>query len=245
MFRSMAILVMSFMMVFNTMAAGKTDYKIDIKNYIGAMYEGLPKDIKELEADKKINIDYKDGVITNINIKDNKMIVDSIRIGDTLSSVAEIYPKAWVVTNDTGVTILLGRGIHYGVATEYISYLSKDGESISEISLGYTADFTKELLPISNKEANELLQGQWKSAKGKDVAFNKGILSDSIFDKLYDNQEYKVIAPNEIIIYRYTNSNHEKVRLKFWVTKDKLYTFAVDKLGIPIKETIEKFDKVN
>ncbi|MEG1829963.1 MAG: hypothetical protein RR309_11195 [Cellulosilyticaceae bacterium] len=246
MFRGMVVLVMSFMMVCNAMAVGKIDYKVDIKSYIGTLYNKLPEEIKALEDNKKIDMIYKEqGVITDIHIKDSKIVVDSIKIGDTLTSIAPIYPEAWMTNVEDGVIILLGKDSHYGIVTNYIAYLSEDDKTISEIRMGYTAEFTSALLPESNEEAKELLQGIWQSEKDKKIVYKKGKLSDSVFDKIYDRQEYKVIAPNEMIIYRSIKDSSEKVRLKFWVTQHELYTFAVDKLGVPIKESIEKFNKIN
>lgn len=245
MFRSIVVVVMSFMMVFNVMGLGKIEPKVKIKEYIGIAYSKLPKEIKELEADKKVVINYESqGTITEIMIKDSKIPVDSIKVGDTLSSIIQVYPEAWIVSKVNEVIILKERATHYGIPTTYITYLSEDGKKISEIRIGYIANFTKEELPTSNKEAKELLQGKWQSTKNKELIFEDSNLSDSIFNKLYDNQEYKVISPNEMIIYRYTKDNSEKVKLRFWVTQDVLYTFAVDEFEVPIKETIEVFKRV-
>lgn len=246
MFRGIIVLVMSLMIVCRTIALGNIEFKTDICSCIGLLYDKVPEDIKKLESDKKIDILYtKDGIITDINVKDSKIIVDSMQIGSLLSSIKDVYPESWINTFDNKVVVLLGKESHYGVVTNYITYLSNDGQTISEISLGYTRGFVNKLLPPSNKEAGELLQGTWKSEKNKNIRFKQGRVSDDIFDKLYDRQEYRIISPNEMIIYRGTDNNSEKVRLRFWVTEDMLYTFVIDELGIPIEASIEKFNKVN
>lgn len=239
------ILITSLLLCFSSFAGINKSKKIDIKSYIGQELVSLEQSITSLQEAKDIKIlADSNNIITDIFVKTKEINIDSIRVGDKIDKIYEVYPKDWIYTYDKGLMILKGKGSHYGVVTEYIVYISEDQKHISEIQLGYTSPFTRELLPQSQEAANKLLQGRWESKQGRVIEFKNGMITDNVFDKLYKQQNYILIAPNEMIIYRSTNNQCDKAKLKFWVTKDKLYIFTVNNIGLPIRDTVEEFKRI-
>lgn len=245
MFKGITIFIITLVMSFNTIAMTAAVPQIDIKSYIGKNVKELDKDIQDLSKQGKVKMICEElEYVTDIFIKDSSIPVDSIRVGDSLQSVYEVFPEAWINGHKRGIAVLLGRDTHYGIATKYIIFLTQDNETISEIQIGYTAGFTGQKLASSNREATELLQGKWQSKYGKTLEFKDGQLKDSQLDQLYNEQKYIVISPNEMILYRGLENKNEKMRLRFWVTENALYIFSVNSLGLPIRDTVEAFYKI-
>lgn len=245
MFKGIAIFIITLFMSFNTIAMGTVVPQVDIKSCIGKSIAELDKNIQVLSKQGKVKLICEDlEYVTDIFVKDSSIPVDSIRVGDSLESVYEVFPGAWINNHKRGIAVLLERDTHYGIATKYIIFLTQDNKTISEIQLGYTAGFTGENLATSNREANQLLQGKWQSKYGKILEFKDGQLKDSQLDKLYNEQRYIVISPNEMILYRGLENKNEKMSLRFWVTENTLYIFSVNSLGLPIRDTVEEFYKV-
>lgn len=233
--------MVSLLMTVNTGALESTR-QLDSREmtFIGRSYAEVKKDLKAI---KGVNIIHQGGIVRDLFIKTDELSVDGIRVGDSIEKVKRIYPKEWVHEYDTGLIVLKGATSHYNVVTHYIAYL-KQGNTICEIQLGNTAAFTRVPLPISNSEAHEKLEGKWISDTGRILKFDKQALEDNLMDALYDNQSYRVIAPNELTIYSYMDNIICKSNIKFWIDRDTLYLFKANNLGIPIKETIECFTKV-
>lgn len=245
MFRSIIIFILSFVMSFNILAIGNKDYYNDIKSYIGKSIKQIEKDVQKLHEEKKIKIISEDKTtISDIFIKDRGISVDGINVGDPLEVVYAIYPKDWIYEDEKGCIILKGKGTHYGIATQYIFFLSENKKDISEIQLGYTSNFTDQRLPQSNIEAKNLLQGKWESQYGRIIEFNENTIKDNQFDKMYSNQQYIILSPNEMIIYRNGLEKNDKMKLKFWISEEELYIFSINQLGLPIRDTVEKFNRV-
>ncbi|MBU3810531.1 MAG: hypothetical protein H9893_02595, partial [Candidatus Niameybacter stercoravium] len=62
-------------------------------------------------------------------------------------------------------------------------------------------------------------------------------------DELWDQQAYKVIAPNRLMLSRQKEEQSEKLTLNFWLDKSTLYLFTINEKGMPIEESIEVFSK--
>lgn len=241
----MSIFMLSFIMSFNILAMGNKNYYNDIKSYIGKGIKEIEKDIQKLHQEKKIKIISEDqSIVSDIFIKDRGISVDGINVGDSLNVVHTIYPKDWIYEDEKGYVILKGKGTHYGVATQYIFFLAENKKDISEIQLGYTSNFTDKELPQSNTEAKKLLQGKWESQYGRIIEFNQNNIRDNQFDTIYSNQQYIIISPNEIMIYRNGLDKSDKMRLRFWISGEELYIFSMNQLGLPIKDTVEKFTRI-
>lgn len=245
MIKSIVIIILALVMSFNIMAINTT-LNNEIKRCIGKDIQDIDKEIKKLNTQGKLKlICEKQQVITDIFIRSKDVDVDSIKVGDKLKEIYEIYPKSWIHEHDKGIMILKGKDTHYGIPTEYIIFLSEDKEHISEIQIGYTADFTRNDLPDSNSQAIELLQGKWVSQYGKIIEFDQGEIRDNQFEDFDSKQRYIITSPNEMIIYRGLGGQIDKLKLRFWVMEDNLYIFSVNTLGMPIRDTVEKFNKIN
>ena len=216
-------------------------HEFDAKTYIGNSYEELPA-----ELDKK-GIEVTRGEkneIEGLLINRTGYTVDSIRVGDTIEKIYKIYPVEWIDTREYTIQISYGKESHYGIVTDFITYIIGKEEKVQSILIGKTAPFSDQKLPSSNKEAKRLLKGKWKSEYDRIIEFKDIEMSDSYMDNLWDNQIYTIISPNEFLIYREKENQTEKLKIKFWFSGSKLYLFTVNDRGIPIQESIEMFFKL-
>lgn len=211
------------------------------KDWLGASVQSVEDVAKKVLSTGKIKVvQNKEGIITDVFIRGTDAAIDSIRVGDSLEKVLKVYPKEWIESYPSYILVLKGRERLFGVASDYIIYRIKD-QKVEEIQLGYTNYFEEMGLPKSNEEADKLLQGEWVSEHNTQMKFEKGNLEDSLLRDLYDYQQYRVIAPNKLLIMRSKDGHVEKVYLRFLVDEDTLYIFDTNELGIPIRETVERF----
>ncbi|MDU6856044.1 MAG: hypothetical protein ACLSH8_13140 [Zhenhengia sp.] len=215
--------------------------KIDIQAYIGKSYEEeLPKELEQ----KGIEVKYGDNnEVLALLINRKNYEVDSIEVGDSVDKIEEIYPKEWINKGKHTVKISYGRESHYGVATDFIIYVIGNNNKIQSIIIGKTAEFIDSPLPDSNKQAKELLQGKWRSQDERVLSFEEDLFNDTYMDVLWDQQTYKVIAPNRLMLSRQKEEQSEKLTLNFWLDESKLYLFTINEKGMPIEESIEVFSK--
>ena len=180
------------------------------------------------------------GYVTDILIRSPHLAINNIRVGDDAHKILKIYPEEWINSFPGYILVLKGKENLFGVAGEYVIYLIKDAK-IEEIQLGYTTTFVMNELPDSNESALNNLQGTWISEHNKVLTFNGGFIEDNLLDDLYEHQAYTIVAPNKMLITRLKEEKIEKVALRFYINKDKLYLFDINQLGIPIASTIETF----
>lgn len=212
------------------------------KSWVGEHLSELSNEVHKYISQNEIVLSSTpEGIITDIFIRTAQVSVDSIKVGDEAHKILQVYPKEWITSFPNYILVLKGKESSFGVATEYIIYLVQD-KKVKEIQLGYTTNFLNKKLPSSNEKAEQLLQGTWISEQDKIITFKDGVLEDSLLKDLYEYQTYRVMAPNKLLISRIKDGKIEKINLRFFVEENTLYLFDINKLGIPIIETIEKFE---
>lgn len=234
-------MILGVLMSVNTLMAKPSDIAMqnDLLNYIGKPYTQVQNELKDIVDLQMIKTEDRvsDFFITNPNIA-----INGIAIGDSEEKIKRIYPKEWVSEQANRIVVLQGSASHYGIATKYIAYITQQNK-VTEIQVGYTADFMQSPLLESNQLAYKSLQGKWRSELGRVITFKDKVMQDEIMQAVCDHQEYILLSPNEMRIYTYTKNNVSTNDLRFWIVEDNLYLFKVNPMGIPIKETVEKFVK--
>lgn len=236
----LVVIILSIVLIDINQLNGKS-VPTNMKDYIGYTYENLPKKIKSRGIDLVLG---ENNQVLEILINRRGYTVDSVQIGDSIEKIYEVYPKEWIHTRKHTIQILYGKEDHYGIATDYIIYTISKDEQVQSILVGKTTPFLEYSLPESNKVTDELIQGEWVSRSGHKLTFNSQVFKDNYLDSLWDGQEYMILAPNTLMIYRQKGSRHEKVKLYFWILEKELYLFTIDGQGRPIKESIEVLFRV-
>lgn len=214
--------------------------EFDAKNYVGNIYEELPKELEQSGIEVTLG---KDDEIAQLLISRKDYVVDHIKVGDEIEKIYKVYPAEWVNTRDHTIQVSYGKESHYGITTDYITYVTGEKNKIQSIIIGKTASFIDEPLPSSNQEAKKLLEGKWQSEQNRIVEFSEEEMKDSYMDELWEKQTYTVLTPNKILICREKKNQTEKLKLNFWLVDSKLYLFAINDKGMPIQESIEVFSK--
>lgn len=217
------------------------DIPIDLKTYIGQASSILSKGLMSNGIESIID---EDNIITKIQINREGYWIDSIQVGDSIDKIYKVYPEEWINAREHSIEIIYGKENHFGVATEHIIFTIGNENKVQSIILGQITPFTGLDLPNSNVEAKQYLEGKWKSNSAHILEFNGYAMKDSYLDNLWTNQSYIITSPNSLIIYRQKENQEEKVKINFWVTKDRLYVFSIDLHGKPIQESIEIFYKI-
>jgi hypothetical protein len=182
------------------------------------------------------------GILFQLGILENRHVEGYIHKGDPVEKIEKIYPQEWLSYEGGTYFVLRGSATHFGVVTQCEAYKVQEGQ-ISKIEKKETAPFSLKPLPTSNKETKEKLKGTWISPKGMKIIFTENKIQHAFFDTIYDEISYRVLSPNEMVLYKKIGDKTAVSALRMWVTEEELYLFQIDEKGIPIETSIEFYQK--
>ncbi|MEG0371713.1 MAG: hypothetical protein RR324_05745 [Cellulosilyticaceae bacterium] len=234
------IIIMTSTLILSVKQLGGRSIPIDVKQYIGQSYEALPQ---KMHCEGIDIVQDEEGQVLEIFINREGYMVDAIQVGEKIEKIYDIYPEEWINTREYTIQVTYGQESHYGVATDYIIYTIGKDKHVQSILFGKTAYFTKGALPSSNKDTQKLIEGVWESNLGHIIQFSKYQMADNYLDSLWDNQQYIIFSPNSLIIFRKKQDQVDQIKLNFWIYNDTLYIFSLDQQGIPIRNSIEVFNR--
>jgi hypothetical protein len=178
-------------------------------------------------------------IFLHMGLLQKKESKEYIHIGDSLEKVERIYPKEWIYHEGQKCYVLKGAASHFGVVTEYTLY-TLEGEMIVDIYKDRGL-FEGMPLPGSNQEAKQKLQGIWYDEQGKKIRFTEDRMEEEFLNTLYEEIQYFVLSPNQIILSKRNGDKHSVTSVRMWITDETLYLFEINEKGIPIEGTVEKY----